>query len=93
MLPTCDTAGVMTYSRSMVPVMVANCNVCHSTAVASGNVITDNYDGLSIIAKNGRLWAAVNHNGALPMPQGSPKLSACDLTKIKKWVDAGSPNN
>ena len=91
--PNCDTTGVMTYSGSIAPVMTGNCNVCHSGAVASGGVVTDNYDGLSVVAKNGALWAAVSWSGPLQMPQGGDKLSDCDLTKIKKWVDAGSPDN
>lgn len=89
----CDTTGVMTYSKSVNPIIVANCNVCHSTAIASGGVITENYAGLSVVALNGKLWAAVNHEGPIQMPQGADKLKVCDLTKIKKWVDAGAPNN
>lgn len=89
----CDTSGVMTYSQSVAPVMVANCNTCHSGANPEGGVITSNYDGLSVVANNGKLWAAVNHEGSLPMPQGGDKLPVCDLTKIKKWIDAGAPDN
>lgn len=91
--PNCDTSGVMTYSRSIAPVMAANCNVCHSTALASGGVITDNYSGLSSVAANGALWAAVSWSGGVQMPKGSEKLSDCDLTKIQKWIGAGYPNN
>ena len=90
--PTCDTSNV-TYARSIAPVMVGNCNVCHSAGVASGGVVTDNYDGLKVIALNGKLWSSVSWTGD-PMPKGSlDTLSVCDRTKIKKWVDAGAPNN
>ena len=88
----CDTANV-TYSRSIAPVMVGNCNVCHSAGVASGGVVTDNYDGLKVIAANGKLWTSVSWTGD-PMPKGSlDTLSICDRTKIKKWLDAKYPNN
>jgi hypothetical protein len=91
--PNCDTTGVISYSQAIAPIMVANCNVCHSTAVASGGIITDNYNGLSIIAKNGLLLSSVNWTGT-PMPKGAQDtISLCDRTKIKKWVDAGSLNN
>ena len=86
-----DTTNV-TYSQSIAPIMVANCNICHSAGNPSGGVVTSNYDGLSIVAQNGHLWADVNWEGD-PMPKGGDKLSVCDLAKIKKWVDAGSPNN
>jgi hypothetical protein len=90
----CDTTGVMTYSQAIAPIMTANCNTCHSSGNPSGGVITSNFDGLSIVAKNGRLYGAVSHQqGFLPMPNGADPLSSCDVTKIKKWVDAGSPNN
>ena len=89
----CGDTTIVTYATSIAPVMVANCNVCHSTANPSGNVVTASYDDLSVVAKNGKLWASVNHDGSFPMPKGLDKLSVCDLTKIKKWVDAGSPNN
>ncbi|MFZ4522805.1 MAG: c-type cytochrome [Bacteroidales bacterium] len=87
----CDTAGIMTYSGSIAPIMVANCNTCHGAGNASG-VVTTNYDGLSVIAKNGMLWSSVNWEGA-KMPKGGDKLSACDLYKINKWVNAGSLDN
>jgi hypothetical protein len=51
----CDSTNV-TYSKTIVPIISANCNSCHSTAVASGNVTTDNYPGLSTVALNGKLW-------------------------------------
>jgi hypothetical protein len=27
------------------------------------------------------------------MPKGGSQLPACELTKIRIWVDAGAPNN
>ena len=74
--------------------MTANCNVCHSSAIASGGVITETYDGMHVIANNGRLWLDVSWaSSGDPMPKGGSKLSACDLGKIKKWINLGSPNN
>lgn len=90
-----DTTNV-TYAQSIAPIMVANCNTCHSSSNPSGGVITNTYEGLSVQAKNGMLWYAVNWEGPAQtqMPQGSnDTLSICDRTKIKKWIDAGSPNN
>jgi hypothetical protein len=87
-----DTTNV-TYAKSIAPIMVAHCNVCHSTGIASGSVITDTHDGLYIVAGNGTLWTSVNWTGD-PMPKGSlDTLSVCDRTKIKKWIDAGALDN
>ena len=89
----CDSTNV-TYSQTMVSIVTANCNVCHSTPQHLGNVITDTYDGLSTVALNGKLWGGVNwETGFVAMPNGGAKLSACDLGKIKKWINMGAPNN
>lgn len=88
----CDTAKV-TYSLSIIPITIANCNVCHSEILANGGVVTENYIGLNTVAKNGKLWAAVNWTGPYHMPKDANKLSNCDLAKIKKWIDAGAPDN
>jgi len=89
----CDTSNV-TYSSVIATIIQTNCNVCHSTAVASGGFITDNYSGLSALALNGKLGGAVNWDqGFSAMPKSSSKLSDCDLRKINKWINAGAPNN
>ncbi|MCX6277311.1 MAG: hypothetical protein NT004_04340 [Bacteroidetes bacterium] len=91
----CDSSNV-TYSQTISLIMTANCNVCHSSLVPNGNVVTDNYNRLSSLAKsvNDSLWAAVNHISPLkPMPKNAAQLSSCDLGKIKQWINAGAPNN
>mgnify|MGYP000847479915 FL=1 len=89
----CDTTGV-TWSGTVAPLMASNCNACHSPASPSGNVVTSTYDGLKTAVNSGKFWKAINHEaGASPMPQGGNKLPACDLKKIKAWIDAGAPQN
>ena len=90
---TCDSSNV-TFSGTVAPIMSANCNSCHSTSVASGNVTTDNYNGLLLIVNDGRLWRDISwEQGSDPMPKGGNQLSFCDRGKIKKWINLGSPNN
>jgi hypothetical protein len=89
----CDSTNV-TYSQTISPIMSANCNVCHSTNLAAGNVITDTYIGLSAMAANGKLWGGISWaSGFNPMPNGGTQLSPCDLGKIKKWINQGYPDN
>jgi hypothetical protein len=90
--PPCDTSAV-TYSQTIAPIMTAHCNVCHNASLSGHGVITDNYDDLSIPAKNGQLWASVSRTGSYPMPKDNDQLSACELEKIKIWVDAKAPRN
>jgi hypothetical protein len=89
----CDTTNV-TYSQSISKILSSNCNTCHSQSTLSGGVATDNYAAVKTISLNNKLWGTVSQtNGFSPMPKNSSKLSDCDLAKIKKWIDAGSPNN
>jgi hypothetical protein len=87
----CDTAGTMTYTGNIKSIMAANCNACHPNGNSTG-VVTVDYTGLKVIAANGQLWSSVNWTGTR-MPKNMDKLSECDLTKIKKWVDHGYPEN
>lgn len=89
----CDTTNV-TFSGTVQPILAANCNVCHSADIASGGVITDNYNGIISHVNSGIFWKAINHEpGAIPMPQNGQKLPACDLDKIKAWINQGAQNN
>ncbi|MCX6286051.1 MAG: hypothetical protein NTY96_02940 [Bacteroidetes bacterium] len=89
----CDSTNV-SYSKTIVPIVTANCSVCHSTARHDGNVITETWAGLSTVANNGKLWGGVNWEaGYVNMPNGGSKLLPCDLGKIKNWINQGAPNN
>ena len=92
----CGDTAIVTYELSVKPIMALQCNRCHSPGNPSGNVITSTYDGLRKEAISGNLWYGVNWEGSLQtrMPQGAlDTLSVCERTKIKKWIDAGAPNN
>jgi hypothetical protein len=91
----CDTTNV-TYAQTIAPIMSANCNTCHNPASPNGNpaVITSTYEGLKVVADNGKLYNSVFWvDGKQNMPDGGSKLSDCDLQKIKIWLNAGAPNN
>lgn len=86
----CDTSNVG-YSETITTIMENNCNGCHSSGFPQGGIITDNYDDLKVIADNGKLWGAVNHDeGYSPMPQNRPKLNDCDLSQIRIWIENGA---
>ncbi len=89
----CDSTNT-TYNKTIAPIMANNCNRCHSTTLATGGIITDNYEALKPLADGGLLWGVVSHApGFKAMPQNSPKLSDCDLAKIHHWINDGAPNN
>ncbi|RNI22701.1 hypothetical protein [Rufibacter latericius] len=89
----CDTNSV-TYSSTISGIISTNCLACHSAAKAEGGMILDTYARVKAVADNGKLIGVITHApGFKPMPNGGPKLSDCNIAKIKKWVDAGAPNN
>ena len=86
----CDTANV-SYTGTIAGIMSNNCNSCHSGSAPQANIKTDNYTDLRSVAQdNGKLWGVVNHEtGFSPMPKDRPKLSECDLNKIRIWINNG----
>jgi len=70
------------------------CKGCHGGAVPSGGINFETHAGVKAMADNGKLYGAITHSpGFEPMPQGGTKMSGCDISKVKAWIDAGAPNN
>ena len=91
--PACDTANV-TYSTVVSKILQDNCMQCHSAAANMGSVNLEGHAQAKVYALNGKLYGVISHTpGFSPMPKGGNKLSDCDISRIKKWVDAGAPNN
>lgn len=89
----CDTTKV-TYSGSVVPVLLSNCTSCHGGSAPSGGISLTTYAAVKAQVDNGKLWGTVSHTaGFSAMPKNASKLNTCNLAKIKKWIDAGAPNN
>jgi hypothetical protein len=89
----CDTT-VFSYAAVIKPIITTNCQGCHSGTAASAGIDLSTYNGLKAKVTDGRLWGAINHMaGFSAMPKNGPKLSDCDITKIRKWINSGSPNN
>ncbi len=91
---TCDTAGIVSYSQKVVPIFQTHCYSCHTVAFQSGGIAMSTYATEKAIALNGKLLGAINHaSGFSAMPQGSLKLSSCQIATIKKWINTGCLNN
>ena len=90
----CDTTN-MKYSVNVVPILSAYCYSCHSgNAISGGGIKLDSYSKVLIQVNNTLLLNAIQHTGgASPMPQGGGKLSDCNISIIKAWIQRGAPNN
>ena len=90
---TCDS-NQFKYGANISIIINSYCTGCHSGTAASGNIDLSTYNTVKIQAANGRLVGAVTHAaGYSAMPKNANKLSDCQITQIKKWVEAGALNN
>lgn len=89
----CDTTAV-TFQFTIRPILNNNCIVCHSGSSPANGLDYEQYSDVFNVASDGRLVGAINHRaGFEPMPRFAPKLPACDIQKIERWVSEGSLNN
>ncbi len=90
----CDTTNIK-YSTTVEPILIAYCRSCHNGSNPNTNVKYTDYTTTVATARNNRLLGAITHaTGYEPMPQAPlPKLSNCDIDKIRIWIRMGYPNN
>lgn len=88
----CDSTQY-SYLAIIKPMLDNNCVGCHKPGSLGGNIDLSTYTVTETQALNGKLVGSVSHTvGYSPMPQGG-KLSDCEITQIKMWVEEGALNN
>jgi hypothetical protein len=85
----CDTTNV-TYTQTIVPILSANCYVCHYTGSQQTSIWLDTYEGVNAMVLSGQLIPAIEQTGPFPMPKSGSKLDACSINQIIKWVNDGA---
>jgi ribosomal protein S16 len=89
----CDTTA-FNYAADVAPILSNFCNGCHGGSFPSDGIITSSWASLQAIVNDGRLLGSIQHaSGFSPMPKGSAKMNSCNITKIRKWIQAGALNN
>lgn len=89
----CDTTQFK-YAANISVIANTYCTGCHGGTAPAGGINLSTHSGIQTVALSGRLVGAVSHApGYSPMPKNANKLSACQITQIRKWVDAGALNN
>lgn len=90
----CDTLNFQ-YSTAIQPLLQTNCTGCHSAGnPLGGGIDLSTFALAQAFALNGRLLGSVTHSaGYSPMPKGMSALSACNITQIRKWINAGALND
>jgi hypothetical protein len=88
----CDTNS-HTYSGTIAPMLQTNCVGCHNSSSAPGGSLAD-YNSVKATAQSGKLYGSIAHlSGSVAMPQGGAMLEDCKITQVRKWIEAGMPNN
>ena len=92
----CDTTYI-TFSKNVIPIYNEYCQSCHSSSTyksSGGGYNLYGYQNFvqyqTLIVLDIEQKAGTFYN---PMPKGSSKLSICNITLIKKWIEKGSPQN
>lgn len=91
---TCDTTQY-TYTNGISALFANNCNGCHGVAPGSGNVVLSDYASAKTAGTTlkANFLNAVNYSSATTAMNMPPtgQLTACQVTQITKWLNAGCP--
>lgn len=88
------TATEAAFTADISPIIVNNCTRCHRNGREDGNVNLEGYNRVLPYAQNGQLLGTMDHaTGYSIMPPSGPKVSFCDIEKVKLWLDAGALDN
>lgn len=89
----CDTINV-SYS-DLTYIFTGICTNCHNEVFSyRDGIMMDSYIRVKSSINTGLVLPAINHAEGVPrMPNGMPKLSTCELDKIKAWINAGMVEN
>jgi hypothetical protein len=99
-----DAAKPPSYQGEVLGVFNARCNSCHNADKKKGGLVLDNYAALmqggssgKVVepgdADNSRLYLLIAHEEKPEMPPSSPKLPDPELAVLRKWIEAGAPEN
>jgi cytochrome c553 len=94
----CDTSAAMSYSNDIVPILSANCtNGCHDDIGLGHSLLTvaDVQNDSFIVFSNVSylVYSLVDTVPTRRMPLGRPRLSDCQVAKIRRWVTEGAQDN
>ncbi|MBN8577770.1 MAG: hypothetical protein J0L66_12565 [Cytophagales bacterium] len=91
---TCTPLTSSTFSANVLPLLNNRCNNCHGGSNPSAGIDLTTYAKVLKYVNDGSLMGSINFSsGFSPMPKNSGKMSACDIQKIRLWIEAGSLNN
>lgn len=90
----CDTIGV-SFAAVIMPMMQTHeCLACHTAGNPNGGVKLTDHATIKAAADNGSLLGTVEHQaGYSPMPKNEPKLSDCEISQLRGWINDEALDN
>lgn len=89
---SCDSSSFK-FTANIKPIIADKCQGCHNPNSLGGGIDLSTYNAIKASAASGKLYGSITWaSGFSKMPQ-SGKLPNCEISQIKKWIDAGSLNN
>lgn len=81
------------FNANVLPIIVKNCQGCHSAVDPTGGISFSNYFQIKAQADKGKLLPSLKHqSGAVAMPP-SVKMPDCQIRVIENWINNGAPND
>ncbi len=89
---SCDSSSFK-FAANIKPIIADKCQGCHNPNSLGGGIDLSSYNAIKASATSGKLYGSITWaSGFSKMPQAG-KLPTCEISQIKKWIDAGSLNN
>jgi len=88
----CNTEFV-SFSSDISNIISNNCTSCHSGAEPNGGILLTNYSEISAIANSGILMNVLMASSGAPQMPPTGAMNNCNIDKINKWIEDGTPNN
>lgn len=88
----CNTEFV-SFSSDISTIISNNCTSCHSGAEPKAGIRLSNFSEIAAIASSGQMMNVLTASGGAPQMPPSGVMSPCNIDKINKWIEDGTPNN
>lgn len=90
----CSSVTTASYQVDIAPLLTTHCYRCHRNDRQDGNVNLEGYEQLKPYLANGALFGTTNHEtGWAVMPTSGAKIPACEIEKLRLWIEKGALNN
>ena len=90
----CEIEDVISYSLDVAPILETHCYRCHNQSNRTAGLALDQYEDVLPVSTNKAITLSMQAIAPYSMmPTDGPAVDSCDIAKINRWIDAGSPNN